>query len=318
MHKLEMHVGRMLHFPHHAILEHDSFVHAVEDMDDDQRQQLEAKFAELDRRARENDENRPGVIDQDLDDELKLGDVPQEDRSRRIWAILRNVEGAGGGLSELAIADLKPAEDLMDIIRSKRIVNYTYAAAPRLVRGSRPSPNKLSDLYHHNGIKSTINLCREMHHGDDPIINAAGLTGKIRTLHIPVVDNGVPSMAQVVEFLEYLKHPDNFPVYVHCEQGVGRTGAMVACFRMAFNGWTSGDAKSEAERFKNGMPMQLVFIEREFPSVLHGDGTNPWTAALADLGYPRNETPTPPRAAGRTRRMPGSSHPGGGWSTTDE
>ena len=294
MHKPDLHSGHFL-FLHHRDFEHDSYVHAIEDMGPIQANQLQATFTELDKEAEDKKQKRPGIIEQDLDKELEVGDVPSEDRSRRVWAVLRNVEGTAGGLSELAIADVSAAERVMDIIRSRRIENYTYVVSARLLRGSRPSPEKLSDLYHHNGIRSTVNLCREMHQGDDSIIHAAGLSGKIRTFHIPIVDNGDPTMPQLIQFLEYLKDPDNVPVYVHCEQGVGRTGVMVACARMAFNGWNSDDAASEAKRFADGMPMQLGFIEKRFPSVLWGVGSEPWTSALVELGYPYHETPyTPP------------------------
>ncbi len=290
--KLEMEVGKTLSFTHHATHDHAPLVHAVEDMSPDQVDDLTKVFANLDAQPRDADENAPGVIDTEIDEQLKIGDIPTEDRSRRVWAILRNVEGAGGGIAELAIADLGPAEQIMDILRRKTVTNYTYAASPRLVRGSRPSPQKLSDLFHHNRVKSTVNLCREMHHGDDEVVAAAGLTGRIRTLHIPIVDNGVPTPAQVVQFFEYLKDPDNLPAYVHCEQGVGRTGVMVACFRVGFNRWSPQDAKGEAQRFSNSMDMQLAFIEK-FGGILSGEPQSQWTGAFNAAGFPNKNMETP-------------------------
>ncbi len=287
-------------FTHHATQDHSFYVHAIEDMDGGQPEQISAAFKRLDSEAVEKYNKSPqkgkkprlpGVADQDVDDELKLGDVPPEDRSRRIWAVLRNVEGAGGGISELAIADLPAAERIMDVIRSKKIENYTYLVSKRLIRGSRPSPQKLADLFHHNGVKSTINLCREMHHGDDEIVDQAGLTGRVRTLHIPLVDNGVPSPTQILQFFNYLSDPDNIPAYVHCEQGIGRTGVMVGCYRMAFNGWTAAVAESEAKRFDNGMPMQLTFIVN-FPSVLEGNDVNRWTP-FAEMTFPLEQADSP-------------------------
>jgi tyrosine-protein phosphatase SIW14 len=47
-------------------------------------------------------------------------------------------------------------------------------------------------------------------------------------------------------FLEIMDDPDNYPVLVHCKAGLHRTGAMIAVYRMEYNGWPAGLALREA------------------------------------------------------------------------
>lgn len=52
------------------------------------------------------------------------------------------------------------------------------------------------------------------------------------TKHIPIIDNAPPTADDMNELIAYLESAEG-TAYVHCEAGVGRTGVMVACCRMA-------------------------------------------------------------------------------------
>jgi Tyrosine phosphatase family len=146
------------------------------------------------------------------------------------------------------------------------VTPYTYSVSPVVSRGQRPDAAKLADLSA-RGHRATINLCAEVDAGDAPAIVAAGLGGVLRTSHVPITDMEPPSMEQLAEVLDLLSAPDAELTYVHCEAGKGRTGAVIACYRMAVMGWRSIDALSEAVNFGCTPPGQLAFI-REFGDML--------------------------------------------------
>jgi protein tyrosine phosphatase (PTP) superfamily phosphohydrolase (DUF442 family) len=173
----------------------------------------------------------------------------------RIADVAENVAGHDFGDIEIVAQRLS----LLHILSSLSIHSpYTYRVDSKVLRGSRPTPDKLRRL-HAGDCRATINLCREMPRGDDDLIRAAGLTGEMTTTHIPITDNSPPTTDDVIELLSFLKSY-NGTVYIHCEAGVGRTGVMVACYRMD-QGWTLENALHEARQFGCAMPDQLAFIE---------------------------------------------------------
>jgi protein-tyrosine phosphatase len=139
---------------------------------------------------------------------------------------------------------------------------YTYVVSQELVRGSRPSSGDLQHLST-NGIKTTISLCKEMEdeEGDLANITKADLIGTLEGLFYPITDSMSPTSDQVIEFLDAVKDETRCPAYVHCEAGVGRTGVMVACYRMGVMGWSRDHAATEAHNFGLSTPDQREFIE---------------------------------------------------------
>jgi hypothetical protein len=96
----------------------------------------------------------------------------------------------------------------------------------------RPDPAKLTELASQQGYRATINLCAEMPQGDDPAIAQAGLSGVLTTTHVPITDMETPTIKQLTQILDLLSDPAAETTYVHCEAGRGRTGAVIACYRM--------------------------------------------------------------------------------------
>jgi len=114
-----------------------------------------------------------------------------------------------------------------------------------LFRGGQPRDTgweKLSAI----GIKTVINL-----RGDNPGIaheSKRAVTLGMRFVHIPMSVFDYPSDEQVLQFLEAILTAENQPVFVHCDSGRDRTGAMIAMYRVVVEGWTIKQAYREARQ----------------------------------------------------------------------
>jgi len=157
---------------------------------------------------------------------------------------------------------------LLHFLSRYPVTPYTYRVSPVVSRGQRPDAAKLAQLVA-SGHTATINLCAEMDGGDAPAIVAAGLGGVLTTRHYPVTDMESPATEQLVEILDQLSVTGAGLTYVHCEAGKGRTGVVIACYRMAVMGWSAADALVEAANFGCSPPGQLAFI-RDFGVTLAG------------------------------------------------
>lgn len=222
--------------PHHIAQEHWRFLHAFEDLDAATRRKLADR----------------GI-----------------DTSETLWQRLRDLGGAALGLGQNILGSSKEGAEILWDLRRAFLTPYTYFVDLRLVRGSRPSRQKLRDLCLYNGIGSAINLCSEMPYGDQELLTPE-LVGRLQLKHIPVIDDTPPSMEQIVDFLKFVSEPSAARAYVHCEAGVGRTGVMVACYRLAVSGWHFDDALDEAKRFGCRGPGQQVRV-KDFYEALRDD-----------------------------------------------
>ena len=73
-----------------------------------------------------------------------------------------------------------------------------------------------------------------------------------------------PEEEDVVAFLQVACDPRNQPVFVHCRQGVDRTGMMVAAYRMVVEGWPREKAMAEMRSmgFNGGWDLMEDYLDR--------------------------------------------------------
>jgi hypothetical protein len=121
----------------------------------------------------------------------------------------------------------------------------------KLLRGSWPDANMLRQLKA-AGVRAVLNLCEERQQNNE--VAAAGMT----PCNLNLSDNCAPNNLQVDIFLSAVRELS--PMYVHCEQGIGRTGCMVAAYRVRVQGWTPEAAVNEACAHGLKMPCQQEWI----------------------------------------------------------
>lgn len=115
----------------------------------------------------------------------------------------------------------------------------------QLYRGAQPASGglkKLAEL----GIKTIVNL-----RGEDEGARAEAAAAKelgLRYFAVPMPGLSRPSDEQVARVLALLEAPENWPVFIHCKRGADRTGTIIACYRIAHEGWTDERALAEAKQ----------------------------------------------------------------------
>jgi processive 1,2-diacylglycerol beta-glucosyltransferase len=116
-----------------------------------------------------------------------------------------------------------------------------YRVTKDLFRGPRPKREDIPELKR-AGIKTVVNL-RAFHSNRKLIIGS-----DMNYVHIPM-KTWRPKREHIMRFLKIATDPDARPVFVHCWQGVDRTGLMCAVYRMAVCGWTRERAVKEMKKF---------------------------------------------------------------------
>lgn len=115
----------------------------------------------------------------------------------------------------------------------------------QLMRGAQPRPGgiqRLSEL----GVKTIINLrgTDSRTRSDEAEAKSLGLT----YINVPLPVWGRPENEKVQRVLEIISAPDTGRVFVHCKDGVDRTGMIVALYRITKEGWEPNKATAEATR----------------------------------------------------------------------
>jgi len=125
-----------------------------------------------------------------------------------------------------------------------RGVAYAAEVAPELYRGGQPSAEGVAWLKS-MGIKTVLNLRHYHGDGEKQLVESVGMHYE----RIALTSWGAPTPDQIARFLQIVRDPTMRPLYVHCQHGVDRTGAMMAVYRMEEEGWSNPEAYAEMEYF---------------------------------------------------------------------
>jgi tyrosine-protein phosphatase SIW14 len=135
----------------------------------------------------------------------------------------------------------------------------------RLFRGAQPSEaglRRLRDM----GVKTVINLRLEedaKRTDEKRIVESLGM--KYESL--PIRDQSFFTQSRRIPdetiraFFKLIDSAEPGPIFVHCQRGADRTGALVAFYRVARNGWDSERAAKEAREV--GMRSYYTGLQRQ-------------------------------------------------------
>jgi uncharacterized protein (TIGR01244 family) len=115
--------------------------------------------------------------------------------------------------------------------------------SPNLFRGGQPTFEGIARLKQ-LGVRTIINLRDpdEITREEEREARDAGM----QYFEVPMPSFFQPTNASMRRVLALLDDQANRPVYLHCRRGCDRTGAVVACYRIASEGWTAERAIAEA------------------------------------------------------------------------
>jgi tyrosine-protein phosphatase SIW14 len=120
-------------------------------------------------------------------------------------------------------------------------------------RGAQPTGQGFKSLAK-LGIKTVVDLRESGNRSrvEEKIVRAAGMG------YVTVPMNGLeaPSNDKVGKVLALLEDTSTGPVFVHCQHGADRTGAVIACYRIEHDRWKNDQALREAKS------LGMSFFER--------------------------------------------------------
>jgi len=156
------------------------------------------------------------------------------------------------GLAFLALALSLPASPahvttpgaVPGIVAVPGIPNF-HQVNDHVFRGGQPAADAWPSLAK-LGVKTVIDLRREDEHSTAAEAQAVAAAG-MKYLNVPMKGVVAPTNEQIAKVLELLNSQE--PVFVHCKRGADRTGAVIACYRIAHDRWERKQALNEAKTF---------------------------------------------------------------------
>lgn len=149
-------------------------------------------------------------------------------------------------LRSLAALTTAPAA-LSPLQAATGLTNRFHLVAPSIYRGAQPEMERFADLAA-LGIRTVLNL-RSSQDGverERRVVEGLGM----RFVNIPLRGYRSPTDEAIGKALVELDEASRtkLPAFVHCKLGKDRTGTVIACYRIARQGWGNEDALREAKK----------------------------------------------------------------------
>ncbi len=173
---------------------------------------------------------------------------------------------AAGGRARIVSALLLLALPPGGLGCARAVYNLGTVEPERIYRSGQPTPLLLRYVTWRYGIRTLVNLRGETPGYESDFAARRGL----RLLVLDLSASKPPRRADVKRFLAIVNDPANYPILVHCRNGVDRTGYMLGLYRTRVQGWSQDRALHEMNRFLqfeplNGVPHRVVRGEVPLP-----------------------------------------------------
>ncbi len=115
---------------------------------------------------------------------------------------------------------------------------------PHLYRGGQPGEAGFRALAK-MGIRTIVDLREKTQRArwEKRVVESLGM----RFVAVPMTMHA-PTDAQIEHVLALFNASEDWPVFVHCQGGRDRTGTVIACYRIAHDGWSNRKAFEEAKQ----------------------------------------------------------------------
>jgi protein tyrosine phosphatase (PTP) superfamily phosphohydrolase (DUF442 family) len=120
-----------------------------------------------------------------------------------------------------------------------------HQVGEKLFRGGQPREGGIAKLRDF-GINTVINLrgASDRTRSEEKEVRALGLN----YFNVPLPNWARPQHERVARIMELINAAESGRVFIHCKDGVDRTGMIVAIYRMKHDGWSADKALAEADR----------------------------------------------------------------------
>ena len=127
-------------------------------------------------------------------------------------------------------------------------IHNFYKVDEHVYRGAQPTDEGFQYLAK-IGVKTVIDLrgAGEGRRDEESAVTAAGM----KYVNVPMTGLTPPTDSEITRILAILEDSMAGPVFVHCQRGADRTGAVIASYRIDHDKWDNARALKEA--MSNGM-----------------------------------------------------------------